>query len=499
MSTIQNKTYHAIFIGGNLPLWGGRVIAGFRLRTSVQRYGYDLLVLDSASMMSTRELTDLLDKVVSNETLVIGFSTIWMNGQYDEGLEWCTNEFFSLLKTKYPNVKLVAGGPKNHWVKRSKTIYNNCDWVFTGFSDESFPKFLDYLTHKPNHGFKYFVDGGKKVISSNEQFPTQIPNEIATVYQPEDNFLPHQPMPLEVSRGCIFKCAFCHHPFLGKNDPDKYIRTPENLAEELKRNYEMFSTTRYTILDDTFNDSMEKLDRLHRAIDLAKLPKFEFVSYIKPELLVTKPEMVPKLIEIGLASGYLGMESLKPEARKSIHKGMDAQRILDTVANIRSRSKITFEASFIVGLPHESLDDVMQTHRFVASHTDTLFTSWHFQGLGLYYDSKLEGYSEMDKDPEKFGYRVIEKKPDHFATWESDYTNSEEAGRYARVLTSQASRQCNIAGWMLAQAWHLGIAPEDIANLTGSQLKMDEKAFACTRTMSVETLSRFNIDPDQSS
>jgi hypothetical protein len=489
-----NKTYHAIFIGGNLPLWGGRVIAGFRLRTALQNHGYDMLVLDNASVMSAEKLMSLLDKVITDETLVIGFSTIWMNGYMDYGLEWCDDNFFSQLKKKFPNVKLVAGGPTNHWVSKSKTIYNNCDWVFTGFSDGSFPKFLDYLTRKPDHGFRYFSDMGKRIISSNEQFPTQIPNEIATIYQPEDNFLPHQPIPLEVSRGCIFKCAFCHHPFLGKNDPDKYIRTPNNLAEELRRNYDMFGTTRYTILDDTFNDSMEKLDRLHRAIEIAKLPKFEFVSYIKPELLVTKPEMIPKLIELGLASGYLGMESLKPEARKSIHKGMDAQRILDTVANIRSRSKITFEASFIVGLPYESLDDVMKTHKFVSKNTDTLFTSWHFQELGLFFNSKLEGYSEIEKDPEKFGYEILHKEPDSFAGWRNKYMNSSIARPTAALLNSMAIKVSKPAGWMTALAWHLDLPEEDIKNLTLKELNFTQRAFDCTIDMSLETLSRFGVD-----
>ena len=99
-----NKTYHAIFIGGNLPLWGGRVIAGFRLRTALQNHGYDMLVLDNASVMSAEKLMSLLDKVITDETLVIGFSTIWMNGYMDYGLEWCDDNFFSQLKKKFPNV-----------------------------------------------------------------------------------------------------------------------------------------------------------------------------------------------------------------------------------------------------------------------------------------------------------------------------------------------------------------------------------------------------------
>ena len=492
MST--NKTYHAIFIGGNLPLWGGRVIAGFRLRTALQNCGYDMLVLDSASVMSAEQLISLLDKVITNETLVIGFSTIWMNEFQTGGLEWCNNDFFSLLKTKYPNIKLVAGGPKNRWIAKSKIIYNNCDWVFSGFSDESFPKFLNYLTKKSNHGFKYFIEDGKKVILSNEVFPVVHPDDIETRYEIEDNFLPHQPIPLEVSRGCIFKCAFCHHPFQSIKDPDKYIRSPQNLANELRRNYEMFGTVRYTILDDTFNDSMEKLDRLHRAIDIAKMPKFEFVSYIKPELLVTKPEMISKLIDMGLASGYIGMESLNQASRKSMYKGMDSKRILDVIANVRSKSNITFEGSFIVGLPHESLPELYQTHEFLKQNTDTLFTSWYFQTLGLFFDSKLEGISEIEKDPKKFGYEILDKRPESFAWWKNKYMNSIEAETHTNQLNSMTNVASKTAGWGTALAWHLNLPVEDIKNLTLEELNFQKKAFDCTVDMSLETLSRFGIE-----
>ena len=297
----NQKEYDAIYVGGNV--YGGRIIAGYRLRTELRKHGYDMLVVDSATFMSLNDFKELLAKVITEKTLLIGFSTIWMNGFRNQGFDWCTDDFFNHIRTSYPKVKLVCGGPqKFNVVTKSDVVYRNCDWVFRGFSDDSFPKFLDYLTEKPTHGFKYFIEDGKKVISSNELFPVAHPDDIETVFELEDNFLPDQPIPLEVSRGCIFHCTFCHHPFQAIKDPDKYIRTPESLANELKRNYELFGTYRYQLMDDTFNDSMEKLDRLHRAVDIAKLPKFEFVSYIKPELLVTKPEMVSKLIAMVLYS-----------------------------------------------------------------------------------------------------------------------------------------------------------------------------------------------------
>jgi hypothetical protein len=490
----NQKEYDAVFVGGNL--YGGRIIAGYRLRTEVRKRGYDMLIVDAAIFMTFNEFKELLDKVITEKTLLIGFSTIWMNAFKNYGFEWCVDDFFNYIRTTYPNVKLVCGGPKKfNIVNKSSIIYKNCDWVFRGFSDDSFPKFLDYLTEKPMHGFKYFIEDGKKIISSNELFPVPHPDYTETVFELEDNFLPYQPIPLEVSRGCIFKCTFCHHPFQAIKDPDKYIRTPASIAEELKRNYELFGTYRYHLMDDTFNDSMEKLDRLHRAVDMAKLPKFEFVCYIKPELLITTPEMVPKLIDMGLASGIVGIESLKKETRKSIGKGMNAQRILDVVANIRSKSKVTFYAGMIVGLPHESIDESIEAHQYLLKNRDTLFTYIDYKGLGINYTNGIDGISELDKDPEKYGYRIIRKMYNDSAYWENDYTNSIEADKCAKQLNAESSLVNAAAGYDLVTAWDTGTSDFYIANTPIIKANYYWKSLVNMKIMANKMLRRFDINP----
>jgi hypothetical protein len=492
----NKKEYDAIYVGGNV--FGGRVLAGHRLRTELRKRGYDMLIVEAAVYMTFREFKELLDKVITEKTLLIGFSTIWMNGHRENCFEWCIDDFFNYIRTTYPNVKLVCGGAKKfNIVTKSDVIYRNCDWVFRGFSDDSFPRFLDYLTEKPNHGFKYFIEDGKKVISSNELFPVTHPDDIETVFELEDNFLPHQPISLEVSRGCIFHCTFCHHPFQAIKDPDKYIRTPQSLASELRRNYELFGTYRYQLMDDTFNDSMEKLDRLHRAVDIAKLPKFEFVCYIKPELLVTTPEMIPKLIDMGLASGIVGIESLKKETRKSIGKGMDVNRVLDAIANMRSKSKVTFYAGLIVGLPHESLDESRASHQYLLKNRDTLFTYIDYKGLGINHTNGVDGISEMDKYPEKYGYRIVTKIDNKdTAYWENDFTNASEAYRCAIELNNESNLVNTAAGYDLVTAWYAGAPDQYIRDTPTIEANYYFKGVMNTKIMANNMLSRYNIKFD---
>lgn len=484
--------YHGIILGGNRSLVGGRNIAGFRLRTAAKKHGYNILPIDSSVVLTQLELENLLDKVITKDTLMIGISTVWLNS-YEKGtINWLNDSFFQNIKTKFPHVSMVSGGPAGKWVEGSHLIYEHIDWNFNGFSDISFPKFLDLLSGKKNHGLMYMPNrDGKKIVNSDVTHKIYNPDDIETVFELEDGFLPHQPLPLEVSRGCIFRCSFCNHPFQGAKDPDDYIRSVDSISSELRRNYDLFGTTRYSIMDDTFNDSIEKLDRLRRAIDKSKIPSFEFMSYIKPELLATKPEMIPILKDLGIASGFSGIESFHKTARKAIKKGMDIERVLEAIELLKSSTGCTMHASFIVGLPGESLDDIYRTHNFLRSKDNRHFNSWIFQPMGIYYDSDLNGFSEIDKNPEKFGYEIIEKTPESFAIWKSPFMSRARAISFCKYLNSSSLKHQRIAGWDLPLAWQLNLSKQQINDTPLSEFRFSGQGIKELRRIGLATLYRF--------
>lgn len=473
------NTYHVIYIGGNKPLNGGRVIAGYRLRTAVKQHGYNLLVLDHAVVMSQDALLELLSDVVTNETLCLAFSTTWFemitpDRRDTSSIDWINDEFFTQLKQKFPNVTIVSGGQTVTGLG-ARTVYRHCDWHVSGFADAAFVELLNFISGKTND-IKYTLDSNnKKYIDSNRDYKVDRPDDLETVFEDIDGFKSYQPLPLEVSRGCIFKCAFCSHPFQDIKDPNAYIRSPENLASELRRNYELFGTTRYSILDDTFNDSIEKISRLKRAIELAKLPDFQFTGYIKPELLVTKPEMIDQLANIGLAGGFMGIESLHQPARKVIHKGMDINRILDATEKLVSKTGAHIAASFIAGITNDTEDTIRQGDEFLTENQDSLFKAWFYSPLYLVYNKNLEGLSEMDRDPDKFGYKVFEIRPNGFANWENQDMNFAQAADLATELSNSSYKKSYPAGWWLATAWYVGASDEDIKNKRLPEHKLGDK------------------------
>jgi len=488
------NTYHSIYISGNKTLTGGRNIAGYRLRTAAKQHGYNVLVLDFAVVMSPNALLDMLAKVVTKETLCFSFSSTWFEsiapGRIGtSSIEWITDEFFAKLKHMFPQITLVAGGQMLTGYS-SRMVYKHCEWHVTGFADIAFVKLLDFLSNKSTD-LKYTIDtNNKKYIDSNIHYKVTNPNDLETVFEADDGLASFQPLPLEVSRGCIFQCAFCSHPFQGLKDPDAYIRSPENLANELRRNYELFGTTRYAILDDTFNDSIEKISRLKRAIELAKLPDFKFVSYIKPELLVTKPEMIEQLAGVGLAGGFMGIESMHQPARKVIHKGMDINKILDATESLVSKTGAHIAASLIAGISNDTEDLIRAGDEFLTANQDSLFKAWFYSPLFLLYDKDLTGVSEMDKSPKKFGYKVFDIKPNTFANWQNDSMNFDQAVKLATELSDSADAKAYPAGWFMATAWHVGSSDEDIKTKRLLEHKLGQKGVLYNHMRVKETSKR---------
>lgn len=486
------NTYHAIYISGNKTLTGGRNIAGYRLRTSAKQHGYNVFILDNATALSQHALLELISKAVTKGTLCFAFSSTWFESIAPDrigtsSIDWINDSFFNQLKEKYPNISILAGGQMVTGYS-SRMVYKHCDWHVTGFADFAFVELLNFLSGKTTD-LKYSLDSNnKKYIDSNANYKVTKPDDLETVFEECDGLKDYQPLPLEVSRGCIFQCAFCSHPFQGLKDPDAYIRSPESLARELRRNYELFGTTRYAVLDDTFNDSIEKISRLKRAIELAKLPDFKFVSYIKPELLVTKPEMIGQLADVGLAGGFMGIESLHQPARKIIHKGMDINKILDATANLVSKTDAHIAASFIAGISNDTEELIRRGDEFLTNNQKTLFKAWFYSPLFLLYDKNLVGISEMDKDPKKFGYKVFDIKPNNFANWQNDSMSFEQAVALATELSDAADQKAYPAGWFMATAWHVGSSDIDIKTKRLPEHKLGQKGILYNQMRTKELL-----------
>ena len=227
-----------------------------------------------------------------------------------------------IAKQLNPAIKIVLGGAYSHIMK-----YEEIDTYIVGLGDRAIIEYLKFLDQQ-NPFFTYKLVNEKMVIDGmlyNNHFNF---NESQTKYHESDNILDKELLVTEMARCCIFKCKFCSYQLLCK-DKDDYIKNNSAMREEFIRNYEEFGTTQYIFSDDTFNDNIIKLQRL---ADVAQhLPfKLEFMSYLRLDLLYSKPEQYQYLKDSGLVGCFFGIETLNHESGKCIGKGLHPDKIIMT-------------------------------------------------------------------------------------------------------------------------------------------------------------------------
>ena len=477
MSLKQNSDF--VLIGGMPYDINGRALGPYRLRTTTQQAGFTTSILDFPWVLSTDESDKILSYVIGANTIAVGVSYTWET--LSKTLPEKQGSLFVIkdyVRRKAPGVKIILGCANTSRIDPIAAYM--ADWIVNGFAEIALPELLKYLKN-PAHDLKFVKKKihGKTInfIDSNVDYVVNDMTILQTEFEVDDLFSSHQPLTIETCRGCVFSCAYCSYQFTGKKDY-QYIRPVENLAEEFRRNYDLFGTTRYAIADDTFNDSMEKIDRVRKAVDLAKLPNFEFACYIRPELLVNKPAMIPALIDLGIRAAHFGVESFNNKSRRAIGRSSEINKVIDMIRHLKSSSKkrIGTLGSFIVGLPYDSKDQLEEYNNHLQSKDNDYLDCWAFGPL-LLHNAQIgqtikfkhspgqdKGGSPMEKFPEQYGYTINKNEhSDIFASWQNQHMTADEAVKIAQKFNDQGLDKMSYGGWFVSAGWYFNLTDTQMA------------------------------------
>lgn len=410
-----------------IPFTLQRGAGAYRLRTELESFGYTCKVIDFYQHFEEYELQAALDRYITTETLWIGLSTTFLDIEKDLNQK---KNFWNSIKKKYPHVKFILGG--------AKALDSNLDFVdffVTGYADDA----IVALTQN----IKTFEN---KTIQSNKEFNKTDLSNIPVIWKKEDLIPQGSALPIEISRGCIFNCAFCAFPLNGKKKLD-YIRSVDSIQREIEYNYETFGVSDYIFLDDTFNDSIYKLENLKNALDRLNFD-IKYSAYIKPELLVAQPEQIDLLIETGLVGASLGIESLNPQTRQAIFKLKNPDKVLESMKLLKEKSKGKTKnaVTMIVGLPHETIETASQGADFLynCDYIDT----YMYSPLQIRYPDKNGYSSPIEKDPSKFGYLISKHLSNDFSQhWYNAHMNITKASQLATQFMNESRDRQRISAW----------------------------------------------------
>lgn len=437
IDTTPKKQYQIVlFTDVTNTVLTSKALGAYKIASSLREAGYSCLVVDSLTQWSMVDMTTLLTQVISSATLFVGFSTTFLmsdensNDQifhdynpnaafYPQGIEY-ERCMVSLIKQLNPNCKILLGGHKIN-----ETCTNrNVDIIVRGLAEVSIVNVANSLYNNLPIEDSYKTVYGIQVVYRDQEKEYDFAN--SAMHWEDTDILNYRILPFEPARGCIFNCKFCSYPHRGKKTLD-YVLNEEIIYNELKNNYDRYGITTYQLMDDTFNDSDQKLDRI---LGVIKQLNFQpvFWAYSRLDLLATKPQRIQKLFDIGLRSVYFGIESLKRETGLFIGKGFDSQKQIKTVQEIRNRygNNLLMHGLFIIGLPHESLDEVQQTADLLQSQELPLHSAY-FQTLYILKPNNYFTQSDFDKNWQNYGYEDMGSENSKSINWRNKYMSIYEA------------------------------------------------------------------------
>jgi radical SAM superfamily enzyme YgiQ (UPF0313 family) len=442
-----------------------------RIASQIRANGYSCIVIDFSSALTFDRYKEIIDLTVGPNTLMVGFSTTWLPYRFPELPGEFTNQipghhigeqhelshnieladwrkdnlvvkfgknevddWLAYPKSINPKLKIVLGGAKADFYMD----FNNVDHVIFGIAETMTIELLDKLSGKTKRIFNKYIDHDRKAHAPTWDF-----RESSTRYTELDFIQSQETLNLEIGRGCRFKCAFCNFPLIGQKNVNDYIKYPSKIRDELLENYERWGTTKYFIVDDTFNDSTEKLEMMVKV--MRDLPfKIKFWCYTRVDLLATHPEQMELMKELGVAETFFGLETFNDKSSKTIGKGMPNSRRKDTLYKAKEiwGDRVWMEGGFMIGLPHETQASWRETVEWLKRNDCPLDISTVYPLNIVKKTDRNQWFptSWFDNHYEEFGYRFPKDGVEGMLYWEKDDTdilNFNQAQEIADTTTKE--------------------------------------------------------------
>jgi hypothetical protein len=438
-----------------------RSIGPYLLRHYLKKRGYTSQVIDFCQDFDAEELFSAIKKFIKNDTICLGISSsFWFDEtehyySYDNGVPPNIYECLKLFKTAYPDIKVLLGGAHSSYINKR---IEHIDAVFIGESEDVLPDILDHWTLGAAEPKKSINRTTGKAVYREPVRKTHDIEKCDFEWVDNDCIIPGETLPLETSRGCIFKCRFCAYPHLGKSKLD-YLKSDDNIRTHLINNWTKYAVNRYVMLDDTFNDSEHKIDGFLSMTKSLDFP-IEYSAFIRADLVQRFPGSAGKLFESGIRAAFFGLESIHPDASQIVGKGWSGRDgrtfVPELVNNIWDR-KVNTICGLIVGLPGENGLDLLGTLNWANEHQLNVI----FFGLQVTNNLMDRPFlSEFERNAGKYNFHF-----DADGKWFNETWSRKSALEFAGTL-NEKRKYTPMASFNFITIKSLGFTDEELLDKT---------------------------------
>ena len=347
----------------------------------LSQHGYSVKLLDG--ILGRVDLASELDKINPDETLFVGISS--MTAQLPSAVKAA-----SIVRGKYPSLPIVWGGVHATLFPEESCADSLVDIVVIGEGEytclelaEAFSGLKEINAIK---GIVYKNIEGKTIFTGNRNH-----HELDTLPFPNyelynlDDYLYRavidkeniknrklaRMLSIHSGMGCPYKCTFCINTTVYR-DGKYYTKSPyrgksaTRLLDEIEILLGKYKVDFIDFVDENFLVDKNRFFKFMDGIEERKLKFTWFLggraNYFNPHYLTD--DVIARASDLGCVMSGAGAESGSQRVLDFLKKGITVEQI-ENAARMLNKHHIVGEFSFMIGLPHETSDDMLKTIRFV--------------------------------------------------------------------------------------------------------------------------------------
>lgn len=263
-----------------------------------------------------------------------------------------------VIKTKYPNIKIVFGGNTSTYLHKDLIKRNYVDYVFLNEAETSFRKFIKKVI-QGNNNFKD-IDGlvykyrNNIIINPHKNYITNLDKlpmpDFSLLQNPQD-----YTASIISSRGCPYNCFYCSTKQMWGTAWRR--RTAENILKEIISLQKILKTQEVDFCDDNF---LVDKNRFKSIVRLLTSKKVKINTGFSARIELIDEEILKLAKKINVKTIFLGVESGSERILKKMNRQYSVKDIY-RVINLCLKYGVVPTTSFMIGVPFETKADALET------------------------------------------------------------------------------------------------------------------------------------------
>jgi anaerobic magnesium-protoporphyrin IX monomethyl ester cyclase len=316
------------------------------------------VAVDLLDLRALRGWDHFREELLARQPDIVGVSM--MSVDYNPA-----RQCLEIARQALPEAITVVGGPHPTIMLDEMKDDPLIDTIFLGEAEVTFPEFLSRLQRgEPSERVIPSVHPDLDAIpfADHEFFLQEWRKWGYDLDSPEAPFVPELPPPFVTTiagRGCIYNCSYCQpaeRMIFGRKVRQRSVA---NVMAELRELHHRYHFNSFMFHDDCLTEDRNWVIEFCQAYRTAGFTQ-PFFCQSRADIIVKNEDMVKTMAEAGLRGYLIGFESGSDRVLRFIRKGTKRAHNLEA-ARICRKYGISIWANYMLGLPTESKEEVMET------------------------------------------------------------------------------------------------------------------------------------------